>query len=78
MSENQRQHVESEAPRPQLVGGTGLRCICATHYNEAGLPVIPKILVECPHHKGVHPARRLIDGSQLASEAADIIRDTGA
>lgn len=48
--------------RPRLIGAGGQRCICATHYNDAGLPVIPKILVECPHHRGVHPAKRRTDG----------------
>lgn len=34
-------------------------CICITHYNEDGFGVIPKILDECPHHRGVHPVRTL-------------------
>lgn len=48
--------ADTDADKPLLRGATGLRCICATHYNEAGLPVIPKILPECPLHQGVHPA----------------------
>lgn len=36
------------------------RCICVTHYDDAGFGVIPQILDECPYHRGVHPVDRLI------------------
>lgn len=62
MPTNPVRHADTDADKPLLRGATGLRCLCATYYNEAGLPVIPKILEECPHHQGVHPAKRLIDG----------------
>ena len=41
-------------------------CICITHYNEAGFGVIPRILPECPYHRGIHPLA-LNDGSSEAS-----------